>query len=239
MSYNESCDSSDVGSETNIGSDAEYAAKEHETNELEDKLGKDETKAVRNFRILFLASLIGVAVLSSVLVFVYTRNTEKQEFETTYKGHGRKVLEAFQEDSYRKMQALESLSSTITSYALDHNLTWPFVTVANSARVFGPYLSLADAAYLLMMPLVPTRQRADWEVYASNNLGWIDEDLAAAEDQRERSRQLQYSTETEVSPYIKNYVGVDTSTGPWSVWWQVSFPLIPKPADTDTLLSSK
>ena len=36
-------------------------------------------------------------------------------------GQGLKVLVAFQEDSYRKMQALDSLSSSLTTYALDHN----------------------------------------------------------------------------------------------------------------------
>lgn len=204
--------------------------KTKEKKEIEKRLGRSETQTVRKLRILFLLTLLGVAIGVSVLVYLYTKDTEEDEFKNAYKGHGQKVLEAFQEDALQKMQALESLSTTITSHALEHNMTWPYIKVANSARLFGPYLRLADAAYLVLMPIVDSRQRAGWESHAKANLDWIEQDLAVAQEGQEnnnneagdaRRRELQYSTESQVSPYIKNYVGVDTSTGPWCVWWQV------------------
>lgn len=197
---------------------ADHKVKEKQ--EIEKRLGKSETDAVRKLRILFLLTLLGVAVASSVLVYLYTKDTEESEFESAYRGHGQKVIEAFQADSLQKMQALESLSTTITSHALTNNMTWPFVNVANSGRLFGPYLRLAEAAYLVLMPIVESRQRAGWESHVNSNLDWIEQDLQVAEEEGSARRDLQYSSESQVSPYIKNYVGVDTSTGPWLVWWQ-------------------
>ena len=218
----ESMGSVQEDSATNFGSEERQGSSSdnlpnREKKVIEQRLGRNETNAVRKLRVLFLVTLFSVAVGSSVLVYLYTKNTEEKEFISAFKGHGQKVLEAFQDDSVQKMQALESLSSTITSSALEHNMTWPLVTVANSARLFGPYLRLADAASLVLMPIVGARQRAEWERHAQENQGWIEEDLGVS-----ARRNLQYNTEAQMSPYIKNYVGVDTSTGPWCVWWQVS-----------------
>jgi len=129
------------------------------------------------------------------------------------------------DNAYSKFQALDSLSKTLTSYALQQNMTFPFVTVANSATLFEPYLHLADSAAIVLMPIVPAELRAEWEAFSVAQQGWIDEDLAtrkaftsASAADADRSLMEQY--EKTISPYIKNYVGIDTSPGAWIVWWQ-------------------
>ena len=144
--------------------------------------------------------------------------------------------------TFTQMQALFSLSSAITSHALTMNATWPFVTIPNSASEFGPYLSLADAAALAVFPIVPRHLRAEWEAYSVANQDWIDNDLQVlypstddltvetAEDSSAAGNATTTasfaSQSSTISPYIKNYVGVDTSPGIWTPWWQYH-PVIP------------
>jgi len=153
------------------------------------------------------------------------------------------------------MQALFSLSSSITSYAQDSQSEWPFVTLPNSAAELAPYLSLADAAALTIYPIVPPALRAEWELYSVRNQHWIEEDLemmkatlrlgdsnnennnsTTVEEPSSKTTLVLIDYETEppqpptntnhtITPYIKNYVGVDTSPGIWTPWWQY-YPVI-------------
>jgi hypothetical protein len=87
------------------------------------------------------------------------------------------------------------------------------VTIPNLAKAFGPYLTLTDAVALTVFPIVPHELRAAWEEYSVINQGWIDEDL-------NRAGTPVPTEKSSISPYIKNYVGVDTSPGVWLPWWQ-------------------
>lgn len=213
-------DYDDDDSVTGTGSSSKPSSREEQI------LAKRETLTVRRLRLLTFLVLIVVATLASVGVYLYTQSDEVTGFHAEFASHGDKVITAFQTDSYRKLQALHSLSSSLTAYGLDHNESWPYVTVKNSAQIFGPYLSLADAAAIILLPIVPKDQRDKWESYSVENQDWIDEDLLAGElVSNATSRDLQ-GTEGRISPYIRNYVGIDTSPGDWIVWWQYA-PVIP------------
>jgi hypothetical protein len=118
----------------------------------------------------------------------------------------------------------------------------PFVTIQNSHEFLTPYMSLANAASVKLLPLVKARQRMAWEAHVLENQKWVEEDLElrlarearlikAYEDGHGR-RSLQDDEENHedenalVSPYIKNYVGVDTSPRHWLPNWQYA-PVIP------------
>ena len=216
----------------------------HNGNENEDPhLATEETQTVRRLRVFLLVILFLVAVVTSAAVYVFTMKQEEQEFESSFTGQGQKVIQGFQDDSLRKLQAMDSLSSSFTSYAKVSGSEWPFVTMPDSASHFDDYLSLANAAALKILPIIGPRQRLDWEDYAKANQDWISEDLALQENRDENQsrrtlvqdlkavesstqRSLQTNAETireeqhdSISSFIKNYVGVDTSRGPWIVWW--------------------
>jgi len=126
------------------------------------------------------------------------------------------------------MQVLFSLSNAWTAYALQSNSTWPFVTIPHSAQELEPFLSLADASALTVFPIVPRHLRAEWEAYSVKNQHWIDDDLSHSDRPLTTSDENETPEETAdtISPYIKNYVGVDTSPGIWLPWWQYA-PVIP------------
>ena len=195
-------------------------------------LAKEETKTVRKLRLLVIAVLIIITAVVAVLIYLFVKNNETSEFEDEFEARGNKLVNGFRDDSFQKMQALESLSLSLTTYAVGDNATWPFVTVPKSHEFLSPYLSLANAASIKFFPLVSARQRWEWEAYAQENQGWVDEDIEkrlseqadANNNNNDVRRSLQYFCETDedniVSPYIKNYVGIDTSHKYWLPWWQ-------------------
>ena len=251
-------------------------------------IAKRQNRTVQHLRML-LGSILVAVVGVSIVGFLHLQNTKKEQFETEFKAQASKVIDGFKSDKLSKLQSLEALSTSITNYAKDSNLTWPFVKISNSADYFEPYLALSDAASIVLMPIVGARQRIEWEEYSVEHSTWIDEDIqrnhdkmheksqgstiyhhgddhnensgydhqnrhrrmteyyltdeikamhpeqldildanagTGAERHQQQHRKAQYFSEDEamwdksISTYIKNYVGLDVSPGPWIVWWQ-------------------
>ena len=272
---------------------------------------KRQNRTVQHLRML-LGSILIAVVGVSIVGFLHLQNTKKVQFQTEFKAQASKVIDGFKSDKLSKLQSLDALSTSITNYANDSNLTWPFVKISNSADYFEPYLALSGAASIVLMPIVGARQRIEWEEYSVEHSTWIDEDLqrnydklhvdksqdsttyfhhgddnhdensgydhqnrkmtenhgernhrhhrrmteyylteeikamypeqldvldanaaATSEGSERRHRKTQYFIEDEgrwdksISSYIKNYVGLDVSPGPWIVWWQYA-PVIQK-----------
>ena len=198
-------------------------------------LAPEETKVVKRLRMLMIIALFSVAIAISVSVGWYLGREEKDEFEDEFAVAAAKLVGGFQDDSFQKMQALDSLSSSLTNYAVASNATWPFVQLHDSHSFLTPYLSLANAASIRIQPLVKPRERIQWEKHTRDNADWVERDLEAIQEQEgeeNSGRRLQYFGQNQdeenarVSPYIKNYVGVDTSPEQFLPWWQYA-PVIP------------
>jgi len=127
-----------------------------------DELADKETKAVHKLRLLMIVVLLVISAVAASLIFLFSRNSEKTEFENEFESAGSKVLRGFQDDFLRKIQAMDSLSKSITSFATNTNATWPYVTVPDTAELFQPYLDLTNAAALTILPFVPSRERSNW-----------------------------------------------------------------------------
>jgi hypothetical protein len=66
----------------------------------------------------------------------------------------------------RRLGAINSMATAITSYALDTKQTFPFVTIPHF-EIRGSDLRIqADAAIILWTPLVTDETRVAWEDYA-------------------------------------------------------------------------
>eukprot|EP00522_Entomoneis_paludosa_P005525 CAMPEP_0172451200 /NCGR_PEP_ID=MMETSP1065-20121228/9326_1 /TAXON_ID=265537 /ORGANISM="Amphiprora paludosa, Strain CCMP125" /LENGTH=1301 /DNA_ID=CAMNT_0013203121 /DNA_START=227 /DNA_END=4132 /DNA_ORIENTATION=+ len=187
----------------------------------------EETKAVHRLRLLMIVTLFGVAMILSILVWYFLKETEQSEFEDSFQAKGTKLVSGFRGDAFQKMQALDSLSTSLTNYAAVANLTWPLVTIQNSHEFLSPYLNLANAASLRIQPVVAARERAAWEAHTEMHQEWVERDWQTriAEEstngaQRHRLTEEIPPEDLVVSPYIKNYVGVDTSPSQWIPWWQ-------------------
>jgi hypothetical protein len=150
-------------------------------------LATKETKAVNVLRALVLVLLIIMATITSVGVYLYTSNEEKYDFEVEYQANAERIIESFHDAVVRRLGAINSMSTDITSYALDTEQAFPFVTIPHF-EIRGSDLRVqADAAIIHWMPLVTDETRIDWEDYALANRYQIDESFK--EDAKQRKKQ--------------------------------------------------
>jgi hypothetical protein len=86
----------------------------------------------------------------------------------------------------RRLGAINSMATTITSYALDTNQTFPFVTIPHF-EIRGSDLRVqANAAIIRWMPLVTDETRVAWEDYALANRHHVDKSFEEDAKQREK-----------------------------------------------------
>ena len=224
------------------GDSSSNSGKRHQTTAQNDQYGaglaKDETRAIRRLKLGMVVFLLCVAGAIAGIVYAFTNNVQQSEFEAEFLEQGTKLVSGFSSDSFQKMQALDGLSRALNL----HNESWPFVTIPNSHDFFQPFLSLANAASIKILPIVQARQRIEWVEHVDATKGWVEQDLKRIKEQqqglsKDGGRNLQSIDDEEddstsssntygsvdserVSPFIKNYAGVDTSPELWLPWWQ-------------------
>jgi uncharacterized protein (UPF0333 family) len=181
--------------------------KAHET------LARKETKAVNALRVLVLVLLLVTTTLTSVGVYFYTSNEEKQNFEVEYQANAERIIESFHSAVVRRLGAINSMATAITSYALDTKQTFPFVTIPHF-EIRGSDLRIqADAAIILWTPLVTDETRVAWEDYALENRYQIDESFQEDAKQRERQDDEFGLTNTTSTRMLQQLTSIDDGTG--------------------------
>jgi hypothetical protein len=160
--------------------------KKKECCETDDEtLAKKETKAVNVLRALFLVLLLVMTTLASMGVYLFAANEEKHNFEAEYQANAERIIESFQGAVASRLGAINSMSTAITSYALDAKQTFPFVTIPHF-EIRGSDLRVqADTAVIRWMPLVTDETRVAWEDYALTNRYQIDDAFEQNAKQRE------------------------------------------------------
>jgi hypothetical protein len=131
------------------------------------------TSTLRKLRWLLWLVLFAILGISSVGIYLFSRQKETTMFETEFTSHGQKLLNTFQKDAHHKLEALSLLSTSITLNAIERQEKWPLVTIQNSALRLEGYLSVFGAAALLILPIVPPQLRTEWEEYSVQQQGWM------------------------------------------------------------------
>jgi hypothetical protein len=150
-------------------------------------LARKETKVVNVLRVLALVLLFVTATLTSVGVYFYTSNDEKQEFESVYQANAQRLVESFHGAVERRLGAINSMTTAITSYSLDTKQTFPLVTCPNfEIRGSDLRVQTADATSILWLPLVTDETRVAWEEYALTNHSQFDKSFLEDAKQREK-----------------------------------------------------
>jgi hypothetical protein len=150
-------------------------------------LARKETKSVNLLRVLVLVLLLVTTTLTSVGVYRYTSNDEKQNFEVAYRANAERIIESFHNAVGSRLGAINSMATAITSYALDTKQTFPLVTIPHF-EIKGSDLRIqVDAAIIHWMPLVTDDTRTAWEEYALAKRSQVDE--AFQEDSKLRVKQ--------------------------------------------------
>jgi hypothetical protein len=159
--------------------------------EPDDKtLARGETKVVKVLRVSVLVLLLVTATLTSVGVYIYTSNEETLNFESGYQAGAQRIVESFHDAVERRLGAVNSMATAITSHSLDTEQAFPFVTIPNFEIRGSDTRVQADATGIIWMPLVTDETRDAWEEYALINRSQIDE--AFLEDMKQIEKQDEY-----------------------------------------------
>jgi hypothetical protein len=170
--------------EVRVDGDLQTHAKEECETDYE-TLTRRETKAVNVLRALVLVLLFVTAFIASTGAYLYTANDENQKFEADYQANAERIIDSFYDAVVRRLGAINSMATTITSHALDTEQKFPWVTIPNF-EIRGSDLRVqADAAVIHWMPLVTDETRVAWEEYALANRSHIDKAFEGDVKQRE------------------------------------------------------
>jgi len=193
----------------------------------------NETRAVNVIRLLTGLVLVGVAALVCALIFVFTADSEKDDFETQFNHYAEKVVDQFRVNSQRRLGALESLALDFTSWQEHSNETFPLLTLPDLERKAAFTLEFAQVLSVMTFPIV--ENRTAWEDYSVENQGWLAEGLALqtnvklkeeAGDVAEINAQGTGSgdpyTDPSITPFIFNTDGIEEGTGPYAPIWQMA-----------------
>jgi hypothetical protein len=153
-------------------------------------LARRETKGVKVLGVLVLVLLFVTATLASAGIYFYTSNEETQNFESGYQANAQRIVESFHDAVERRLEAINSMATAMTSYSLDTKQKFPFVTIPHFELRGSDLRVQADATNILWLPLVTDENRVAWEEYALINRFQIDE--AFLEDEKGRERQDDY-----------------------------------------------
>lgn len=142
-------------------------------------LGSGETKAVKQLKMLVIFILVGAAAAVASLAYSYTRNHEVSEFEETFGQYSQQIINTVQVNVQNKLEAIGALALQIQAYAINHNESWPFVTMPFFEEHVMASKSLIDAYGVLLFPIVQQEQRKEWEKYSVEHIGWMNDSYAA------------------------------------------------------------
>jgi hypothetical protein len=146
--------------------------------ETEESIAKNETKAVRSLKFVVFAVMILSTIGVALAVYFYISGSETAEFESEFTDAANKVLEGIGASLYKTLGAVDAYTVSIVSFARATNQTWPFVTIPDFAVRTAKVRSLSDSVVISYYPLVSPENRDEWEVYSIANEAWVNESIA-------------------------------------------------------------
>ncbi|CAB9511299.1 Receptor-type guanylate cyclase gcy [Seminavis robusta] len=195
-------------------------------------LAKRETQAVFKLRLLVFVVLSLAAVAVSIIVFLVTKNAEKDEYRNQYDAAAQKVVESFIDIVNSKLQAVSSLGVAMIAHGVDHYRQWPFVTLSSFQQRTSTARAQSGALYVHVNPMVREADRKGWEEFVVTEENyWITQGL----EYQENVGLLDFSSKTDISPmlnsmdaypiWVRDEDGVpvkDTAGAPYMPTWQTS-----------------
>lgn len=145
------------------------------------EIANNESKQVSYMRHILVLVLFLVATGVSAAVFLFSRESEQNEFETQYYDHAHKVTSSFRTNANMRLGAIESFAVSIASGAKSRGETWPNVTTPDFERKAEFIIELSSVMSLTIFPLVTTENRDGWGEYSGKSTDWIKQGLAYQE----------------------------------------------------------
>ena len=123
----------------------------------------------RKIRYVVLSTLFLLSLGAAIGVYFYIWIDEKYEFRTNFDIVSNEIVTNFELSVERKLNAINTISTSITSYAITSNQSFPFITIPDYAVRGSNVRILADALVIHWLPLVSNDNHHLWEQYALQN----------------------------------------------------------------------
>jgi len=176
---------------------------------------RSKTRQVAVLKVIVVLALFGVALFAGVAVYVVIHHDDDELFCTSFHANADKLSDALFRNFESKLWAGFTLSVTLTSYAVETNSSFPFVSLPDFALRNTGGVSLVHAARISFSPLVTSRTRAEWDQYATDHQYMLGFNVSI----RERTiSQGIYSLDGSGQPQN------DTTDGPYLPYWQIAPP---------------
>jgi len=137
------------------------------------QLATKETQAVFRLRLIVLFVLLIASLAVSLIVYNITSNSLEKQTSSDFDGAAKKVTETFLEIAETKIGALASFAVAVIANSLDLQQDWPFVTLSNFQQRAATARSQSGALNLMLVPLVDTVERAQWQQFVQNQSSWL------------------------------------------------------------------
>lgn len=226
--------SEDVNGHTNV------AEKGTEDERL--TLARRENRGVIRMRGLVFLVLFGTAALISTGTYVLTRHDQEIDFQKAFTADATKIIESFNKAVERRLESIDALSVSITTFAHDSGSTFPNVTISDFAIRGSNTRVLSDSTIIHYHPVVTEKTRKGWEAYQIENRGQFASSLATEMTMMKRQdvqlsnrgeRRLQNFTKFNDELVVGSANGTlsvaPNASGPYLPLWQIS-PVTPTPS---------
>ena len=199
--------------------------KESNADEFERTInGLGMKKAVKYSRIAVLVILLVSAVGLAAFIYMYTNNSELDQFEKQFEEDSRKVLGHVGTELDFTMGAADAFIVEEIASAQQTNQSWPYVTNPGFAVRAAKLRSLTKALVVITYPYVTDSNRQEWETYSLQNDGWVEKGLRV----QQNDANFQGTTVTSWSKWgrIHGNEGLHLGPGPYFPTWN-SYPIVP------------
>jgi hypothetical protein len=139
------------------------------------QIAKKENRAVMTSRVVMFGVLIVTTIVVAFLVFYSMSGQEKAEFETAFAVNSLKIFESLGSSMDSKLEAVDSLAMLFVSSAREKNESFPYTVLPDFASKAAKVRISSHAIALQQYQYVEEDQRSEWEVFAKENEGWVQE----------------------------------------------------------------
>lgn len=150
---------------------------------LDQTLAREETKRVRRLRTVLGFFLLSAAALVSTFVYLRSHQDQVDAFETQFDDLAQRLVEGFHANAKLRLQTLDQMAVSITSFATYLGQVFPTVTVWDFEARATAVISTLNAHSVGFAPIVAMDKRQEWEDYTVNNsYPWLFQSLAFQEE---------------------------------------------------------
>jgi hypothetical protein len=148
--------------------DSKMSSDNNACDDIQNRISKHETNAVRKQKYIVLAVMIVAAIAVCIVVHTMTKKSENENFDSNFVGAAEKLIASFR-DVLDKGGSISSLDVAYTIHSLDHKDRWPFVTLTSFPERSASAKVLSGALFVSTNPVVTDIDRFQFEEYAALN----------------------------------------------------------------------